>query len=230
MKRQTIKKLLISPIFPTLLIPIFMAVVYLINLINPLNPIPPIIIPIILLMLVFWAIVRWWLEQTLPLIKQYYLLMKLLEELNSCGGQIFLEVIDIVEYPPNNISSSDCGVKNIKLKQREVDMDFGKLNIKLVQLINFPYRLLWTDMDSLEREFVKLVKDTKILYENFNIMMHCKNIPEFRFNFPLLNTRYKDFISALNRARNRFIEIESAVPASLLYSPSFSTEYITWKV
>jgi hypothetical protein len=181
------RDLIISPLFPTILIPTFMAVVFLNNWINPLNPIPPIVIAIILLMLVVWAIVRWSLEPKNNLIKKYKSFMPLITK----GNEDIVVVVTKLNLP-------NCWRYYFDEKGGNLRTAFIDLDTNLNKIINNPYTLLHKKMllDT-QNKFIELAAENRLLYRTFVEMLNTQAISKNSYDYDGIKKVHNQLIDAL---------------------------------
>ncbi len=199
MIKQKIKDFVISPIFPSVLFPLFKGVVIVFNIMYPQNLIPSLIEPIILVGLVVWIIVRWSLEYGLSLIKEYKYLMNSLRKHDKTQAieQIFSK------WNPSSPPSHITARKFFDSKRIDIDIKSNELNTKLDKLISNPYRLLYTDTTLIGIKFMELLSDYKKLYEYFGMWFDSESI------------------LVLKEAIAKFPEIKTVVPEDILFITDF---------
>jgi hypothetical protein len=184
-----------------------------VNLINSIlsSPIPYIDVAILLVIVLILVFLSWWVEQISILIKQYGLLMNILEKLK---GTLILELL---ERPPKHLEYSSYWKDYFELKQREVDRKFNELNSKLYEWKGEKLcRLLFVDIDWIEREFIKVLRDINTLNEDFKEQILYENIPEYKLGWIDIEKIYKNLCTILNRSE--FIEINNTVKDLVVFS------------
>lgn len=158
----------------------------------------------IIIIFIVWAIIRWWIEYyPLKLINEYNSLMKYLEELSSMNNKSNQAISEKI-FEENKPS--------FELMRRNVDRKYNKLNTTLHKLIRVPYRLLWTDIILVKTDFIEIVEDTKILYEEFTRVGS-----NFNFNYDMIRKEYENFISELERSQKKY---PTEIPEHLICIPS----------
>ncbi|HEY9245617.1 MAG TPA: hypothetical protein VIO11_02110 [Candidatus Methanoperedens sp.] len=202
--KKFMKDFTISPVFPTILIPIWMVVVLVYNnILSSQNPIPTTFVAIGLIIFIIWATVRWSLEPKLNLIKEYNSLLNLLDNLDKVDRVITIWGISNqlnIKHP--------CWRHYFNEKGQGLDIMFNDVHHTLDKIIRNPYRLLSKKtMDDIRRRFNNLVWENYHLYSKFIEMVNDQNIPKNSYNYDKLKKAHEDFFSALNSSRARFVEI-----------------------
>src|SRR5659263_54492 len=195
----------------TLIIPFFVAVVILINSITPQDPMIPLKFQGIgILLLIFWLILRGWVEQKFIFINNYYLLMKRIEEHT---GTL---VLKLLEHPPKHLEYFLYWKQYFEIKQREVTRKFNQLNEKLFTGINNSrYCLINVNLTLIETEFIEIFRNIDILNKDFKDMILCENIPEYKYSWIDIENKYKKAIVSLDKSE--FSEIMDTVKDFLVF-------------
>lgn len=162
---------------------------------------------------------RWLIDYDINLIKEYTLLMEPLGKLssvNSDTNKIILKVIT----DPKNVSNFHCWQRYYELKSENVDRTFNKFNTELSKVLSIRYYLFWLlfydPVPLIRDKFFEVVFDTEILYIDFIEMLIREKIPTNEFDYDLINDTYKQFITALEKSRDNFIEIKKDIPDKFL--------------
>ncbi|MFZ3168060.1 MAG: hypothetical protein WA130_10640 [Candidatus Methanoperedens sp.] len=151
------------------------------------------------------ACIRWWIEyQPLKLINEYNSLMKFLGEL-SCMNSKSNQLISGAKNP------------SFELMQRNVDRKYNRLNTKVLKLRSIPYRILWSDIALVKLEFIELVEDTKILFEEFTWVGYNCNV-----NYDTVKKEYNIFIYQLELSRKKY---PNEIPEHLITPISLEYHY-----
>ncbi len=169
---------------------------------------------IFFVLLIVWGINIFWLGNKLDLIKKYSSLMKKhLDNLSSVNGksnQIITKTITSLKNLDNDYSLWNICFES---KQRDINKQFYKLHTTLDNLKSFPYYLLWANETQINNEFIALVRDTKIMYEDFAQIVNSKRIFVAESDCIIIKNMYEDLTHALKD----FDEIK--IPQELLSCP-----------
>jgi len=198
---SAIRNFIMGRIFPTILIPLYMVVIYVFDWIFPNNLISPIIIVVGLLALIIWIVLRGWVIQNkLDLINEYNLLTSLLETLDDTMSPDSIKSLVLSLKTPVSPFYKDhfdkCGDY---LNEEYID-----LNKSLKEIIHNPYRLLiGKALTDNRNKFKRLVIKNYNIYNEFIVMLDDKKISKSLFDFAKLNYLYTNFFYSLNMSGNK---------------------------
>lgn len=167
---------------------------------------------------IVWAILRYFLQNSLDLVKEYDSLIILLEPLNKSNNETTIWGIT------KKFKKEEMRNPNWKLyfeeKTKELDRKCNNIHTKLNKIKQVPYRLWFESIDDIRKEFCVIVYDNYELYLKFIEMVNDEgNIYRDESCDKMIKV-YNDFFSVLNHSRIKFSEInEDFSSKDKLFSP-----------
>lgn len=160
-----------------------------------------------------------WLEEKYNLIKKYHLLMKHLERLsceNDFCNQKIKESIQKTMTNPQHLTLYLHWKNYFELNEKRLNRNFNILNNKINKIVGIRYRLLWwTNVNSIEDNFIWFLNDVKSLCELVLFKQGYENV--MNTDVYDVQNEYVNFLRELEKPE--YYEIRKKIPKELMSAP-----------